>query len=177
MKINFTFNFLLVCLIALVLGACSSTKVYTSANSQEIVQNGIIQQPKIAYLTVDAKHKITGKSSIKAKTTSCPSIDDMKEQAEYDALKTNGFDVIIEPIFKVTVIDHWKTREISVEVEGFPGKYTDFKDMKDISVEDREALKLYGYIIRNGAGQSTTLQTSSGGPVNMLKMMLGGKKK
>jgi hypothetical protein len=158
-------------------GGCTTTKVYTSASQQDVAHNGIIQQPKIAYITVDAKKKINGKSSVKAKPNICPTVDEMKEQAEYDALKTSGNDVLIEPMYKVTVVDHFFKREINVEVEGFGGKYTEFKDIKEVSKDDLEALRLYGNIVRiSGANSAVRSSTGSAGSKTsspLMKMLTG----
>ena len=178
---NHTIKFILIVVAATMVGGCTSTKVYTSTSSQEIAHNGIIQQPKIAYISVDAKHKITGKSNVKAKTVHCPTIDEMKEQAEYDALKANSVDVLIEPMYKITVVDHPKTREITVEVEGFPGKYTEFRDIKEVRKEDLEALRLYGNILRlsgqNSAiksGDNVKPSSTNKGSSNLIRMLTGG---
>jgi len=177
-----TKNFaLILCLLALFIQSCSTTKVYTTVKSQDISQNGILTQPKIANLSIDAKRKINGKSTARAKITNCPTVEEMKHQAEYDALKTNNADVLIEPIFKVTVTDMGKIREITAEVSGYAGTYTEFKDFNALTKDEVESLKAYADFCKENGTPVLKIKTdseanSSTNPINALKKMMGGKK-
>ncbi len=110
--------------------AVSNARITTSRSINASHQNVVIK-PLVAEVKVDINKKITGTATVKN-----GNVEQAKELAKWNALETSGADIIIDPVFDVTI----STMTVTATVSGFHGKYISIETVKD---EDLEKLEKY----------------------------------
>ena len=133
-------------LILLIVSGCSVTKY--EARTFKGVRPNVMVLPLVADVDVDITKKIKGTGSAKTELAA-------KEEAVYKAIDNSGADVIVDPIFIITV----SGRTVKADVTGFYGKY---KEIRNASESDLDKLTKY-----NEAGGITTMK--SGGTIFIKK--------
>lgn len=108
----------------------SNARITTSRSINASHQNVVIK-PLVAEVKVDINKKITGTASVKN-----GNVEQAKELAKWNALETSGADIIIDPVFDVTI----SAMTVTATVSGFHGKYISIETVKD---EDLEKLEKY----------------------------------
>jgi LysM repeat protein len=149
-----SFNKSLLVYIILISGlySCSVTSTSNTIHTQHITISRIAQEPQMADYTLTSNTKITGKAEGEGSIVDGPTVEMVKREAIYNALKANGADVLVHGTYKATVTDMGKKRHIEVEVSGFPGKYI---SIRAISVDDARVLVLRDSI-RQSLGHQPT---------------------
>lgn len=111
--------------------SCSqSTSLYT-AQTAEVIDHGIHQLPMTAELDIKDT-KVKGVAFGKISTP----IDQLKDNAIANALKTVNADVLVEPIFEIVRT----SSRIDVIVTGYPGTYKNFRLMTE---DDKKKLRVH----------------------------------
>ena len=109
----------------------------TTPRTIESYETKILIKPLVAEVEVNVSKKITGTATIKT-----GKVEDAKELAKWNALEASGADIIVDPVYKVTV----QGMIVTAEVTGFFGKYT-----KISTVEDEDIEKLDYYTVPNNS--------------------------
>jgi len=107
-------------LVLIIFTSCGVFKSNTS-KTMDITSTGVIQRAVIVDLDVK-EVKVTGTAS----STSDQTIETIKANAVYDAVKNAQADVLIEPKFEIEQSSESK----KVTVTGFPGTYKNFRPMQ-----------------------------------------------
>jgi len=114
------------------LTSCGVTKSRTVTNRTiNASYQNIVIKPLVAEVDVDITKKITGTATVKN-----GNVEQAKDLAKWNAIETSGADIIIDPIFDITV----NSLTVEAKVVGFFGKYTKIETIGD---EDLEKLELY----------------------------------
>jgi hypothetical protein len=98
--------------------SCSSTRNVVTTNTQEITNKGIQQALIVTDLEVQPT-KISGTYTGKNVSES-----DACNLAVSDALKKANAEVLVQPVYQIQIKKH---NAVSVNVEGFPGVYKNFR--------------------------------------------------
>ncbi len=146
------FLLLSVFFIALVLSSCGVTTSTTnsySGRTRKIEGGRITEQRKAAEIDVDFAHRVTARSGWQSSKSAA------QAEAEHKAIIENGIDVVVQPIWKITVSPlfsqadgaPWWQYSYKAEINGFAGMYKkayseeeQILQMKDI---DRETIEKY----------------------------------
>lgn len=113
-----------------------TSTVSTSGKTMEIITSGIYTKPLVADLKVqEAKIETTveGKSLLPENVPSL--VSNLKKSAVSQAIQINKCDILIEPIYTVTI----EGTNVSVTVSGRPATYVNFRNL---TVADSSAVKL-----------------------------------
>ena len=108
--------------ISFIFSACTVLKTNT-AKTMDIYGAGVIQNPVVVDLDVK-QTKVSGTAMSTA--GKAVSIENIKNEAVSNALKTAKADVLVEPIFETTTTNG----HTSVTVTGFPATYINFRNVK-----------------------------------------------
>ncbi len=111
--------------------AVSTNARITTSRSINASHQNVVIKPLVAEVKVDINKKITGTATVKN-----GNVEQAKELAKWNALETSGADIIIDPVFDVTI----STMTVTATVSGFHGKYISIETVKD---EDLEKLEKY----------------------------------
>lgn len=115
------------------ISACSSTSLNKinstiyETRQQPINKGAIPYNPVVVDLNVDVNKKITGSSIRQVDRFNDFELENTKQAAMYNAMTNSGADVVIDPIYKITITnnDGRDTKvTIQAEVTGFYAKYT-----------------------------------------------------
>lgn len=102
----------------------------------------------------------------------------MKELAVYKALEESNADVLVSPSYKMTTkIINSSNQSVTVVVSGYPGKYTNFRPVPEITGFEVQELKgepPYIIINKDNEGKSVTYQVVSDFRNNTLDFDLDG---
>jgi hypothetical protein len=140
---------LLALTLASLLASCGGAKYTTrTAKSSDIYGPGVVQKPVIVDLEVKDK-KVTGSATSKKGE----SIESLKALAISNAIKDIGADVLVEPVFEITV----QKKFTAVLVSGYPAYY---KNFRPITEADVKLLKV---------GSAHTTQTTTPSLLNLVK--------
>jgi hypothetical protein len=121
--INLLTKILFFALTAFFFASCSMTSRFSTVKSMEITGPGVIAQPVSAELDVNPS-KVTASAEAKY-------VDDAKQRAMFEALKSSNSDVLVEPKFDIVT----SGSSSNVTVTGYPAKYKNFKSMKFTDAE------------------------------------------
>ncbi len=129
---------LIIALSGVLFTSCIATKSRTVTNRtiKSSYQN-IVIKPLVADVSVDITKKITGSATVKN-----GNVEQAKDLAKWNAIETSGADIIVDPIYDVTV----SGITVDAKVVGFFGKY---EKIETISDADLEKLELYQINTKN----------------------------
>jgi len=102
----------------ILLSSCASLHT-ASVKKMDIIDVGVIQHPLLADLKV-AETKVTGVAVGRKKE-----MDDLKNRAVYEALKSSDSDVLVEARFETVTKGGLST----VTAKGWPAKYMNFRNV------------------------------------------------
>jgi len=146
---SFTLSWLL--LIGAVAAMSSCTTYSYTSRSQQVTGRRISETPKVAEVEADFTKKITviGDWAMSANAA--------KLSAEYKAIVENKIDVLVDPIYKITIAPvfnttdgaPWYTMSYRAEATGFAGTYKrlmtqeeQINQLKDVAKSDIEKYKM-----------------------------------
>ena len=112
---------------------CSTTKQLSEVKTLDIVHRGVIHKPVIADLIVE-QERVVGTAAARQ----APDIETLKILAIQNALANAGnADILVDPLFTVT-----EGGGTTVEVRGYPARYSNFRSMEDSDIEWMRLLPL-----------------------------------
>jgi len=122
---RFVFSMVFVLLLVALLTSCSSGPPPVRIYDLEAYASHtyLTKEPLVAKLNVKAA-KATGR----ADGSGLYSLEILKDNAIYDALRKTNADVMVEPKFAVTIT---RGNHITVEVTGFPATYADIRSVTE----------------------------------------------
>jgi len=124
--------------------SCTINRNYKlNVKSVEVGESLIHKQPLIADVRVDLTKKISAEVLVDASK-----VEDGKEIAIKDALATQNADIMIDPIFDITI----SNSKAIIKVYGYPAYY---KEVKTASIEELERL----YMSNIGVANPSMLQS------------------
>lgn len=121
----------LMCAIGMALASCTS-KMYTT-RSTPILRESIPTNPIIANLDVDLSKKVKGEAVVKGPSATP---ENAKQMALWNAMEESGADLIVDPIFELTI----KFKKITAKVIGYKGVY---KNVHTATEKEIENLLMY----------------------------------
>jgi len=135
---------IIVSVVGLLMASCTmSRRTVTNRTIQTSHQN-IIVKPLIAEVKVDITKKITGTGVV---TTG--NVAEAKELAKWNAITSSGADIIVDPIYDVTI----KSLTVEAKVVGFYGKYIKIETISDEELDNIELYKV------NSSNKATSVVT------------------
>jgi len=104
--------------------SCTTTKQTTSTTkTMDIYGPGVIQHPIIGELDVDIE-KVQGRATASGTNVD---VSNLKVLAVQNASEKADADILVEPTFEVSE----EGSEVTVRAEGFPAKYTGFRQITE----------------------------------------------
>ena len=108
------------------LTSCSSFVKVTESKITDISGRSVIQKPVLVDLDVKVTKVSTTSTGYLSKSTK---LEDIKAQAVADVVKQASADVLVEPVFEISITG----KRVTITVTGFPGTY---KNFRSITAED-----------------------------------------
>jgi hypothetical protein len=124
-------------------GLVSCSIVKSTPRTVETYNSNIIIKPLVAEVEVDVNKKITATG-----TSLTGNEDAAKEMAKWQAIQDSGADIIIDPVYHITI----SGKRVTATVTGYYGKYT---KIETIRAEDTEKLNMYMQTESSGNSGST----------------------
>ena len=112
------------------ISSCSVVK--TTPRTLSTFKSNIIIKPLVAEVEVDINKKIEATAVVSRKQ----SIEDAKEMAKWNALERSGADIIVDPVYHITI----KGPSTTCTVTGYYGKYVKIETVDNTDIEN---LNLY----------------------------------
>lgn len=155
-------------IISLMGVSCTTTQQTTSTTkTMDIYGPGVIQHPIVGELDVDIE-KVQGEA-----TDSGTNVDvsNLKVLAVQNASEKADADILVEPIFEVSE----EGSKVTVMAEGFPAKYTGFRQITEEDIPLLKAGQLQTAEIYEGseAQEGESDNSSVSGDSNKLLVFLG----
>lgn len=116
-------------ILAGILSSCSIVK--TTPRTLNTFKSNIIIKPLVAEVEVDINKKIEATAVVTRKQ----SIDDAKEMAKWNALERSGADIIVDPVYHITIGNN-----ITATVTGYFGRYVKIETVDNADIDN---LNLY----------------------------------
>lgn len=111
------------------MSSCSIVK--TTPRTVETYNSNIIIKPLVAEVEVDVNKKITATVVVTNGNE-----ESAKELAKWQALQDSGADIIVDPVYHITIVGS----KITATVTGYYGKYV---KIETVSAEEVENLNMY----------------------------------
>lgn len=121
----------IIALIGMVTVSCSMSRRTVTNRTINASSQNIIVKPLVAEVQVDITRKISGTGVV-----TNGNVNDAKELAKWNAINSSGADIIVDPIYDVSI----KGMTVEAKVVGFFGKYVKIETVKD---EDLDKIELY----------------------------------
>lgn len=134
--------------IAFLFASCSVYKT-TTTKTMDVSGGGIIQTPVIVDLDVKP-NKVSGTATGKKEVP----IENVRQSAIADAVKSANADVLVEPRFETTITSSNKT----IVVSGYPANYKNFRQMTNADTTLIQVSSLY----KASVYEPATVQKKSG---------------
>ena len=143
--------------IAALFSSCSMTKY--EARTYPGVRSNVLIVPMVAEVSVDINKKITGQGKSNNELAA-------KEAAIYNAIQLSGADMVIDPIYVITI----SRTSVMAQVTGFYGKYKEIR--KSLSQLNGFPDQLPKDINTDAYGESSILKASQEGDLAVVKILI-----
>lgn len=107
------------------MSSCSIIK--STPRTVETYNSNIIIKPLVAEVEVDVNKKITATG-----VSTTGNEDAAKEMAKWQAIQDSGADIIIDPVYHITITG----KKVTATVTGYFGKYTKIETVSSSEVEN-----------------------------------------